>query len=71
MPDPSGDQLLPFHFAIPMAVVPPAVVKRPPANRLLPDTASADTASFIPSPTGDQLLPFHFAMNLAAFPPSW
>ena len=47
-----------------LAALPPAVVKSPPAYRLLPDTASAYTqrSSFIPEPSADQLLPFHLAM---------
>src|SRR5205809_301140 len=62
IPEPSGLQLLPFHFAIWLADTAPAVVKWPPAYRSPSDTASANTAPFIPAPSGLQLLPFHFAM---------
>src|SRR6266704_268097 len=42
-PEPSADQLLPFHLAMELAALPPAVVKSPPAYTVLPDTASAYT----------------------------
>src|SRR2546425_613641 len=53
----------------------PAVVKSPPAYRLLPDTASArrtvlGPGSLRPEPRADQLLPFHLAMLVAAIPPA-
>ena len=59
--------------------MPPAVVKEPAANNVLPDTASASTSGpdvpsvpgpDIPEPRADQVLPFHFAMHLAAMPPA-
>src|SRR5262249_35343191 len=61
-PEPNADQLLPFHLAIWFAGMPPAHVNQPPAYRSLPDTASADTVSFIPEPSGDQLIPVKLAM---------
>ena len=63
IPEPRADQLLPFHCAMSLAALPPAVMKLPPAYKVLPDTASANTGPpGIPEPTGDQLLPFHWAM---------
>src|SRR5216117_435538 len=32
IPEPSADQPLPFHLAIPLAALPPAVVKSPPPH---------------------------------------
>src|SRR5213593_4207952 len=55
IPEPSADQLLPFHLAIRLAALPPAVVNPPPAYRSLPDTASAHTMAFIPEPSAVQL----------------
>ena len=43
IPEPRADQLLPFHCAMLVAAIPPAVVKSPPAYNVLPDTASATT----------------------------
>src|SRR5712671_6463505 len=62
MPEPSADQLLPSHLAMLVATMPPAVVKAPPAYRLLPDTVSAYTQLSIPEPSAVQLVPFHLAM---------
>src|SRR6266702_3312489 len=68
IPEPSADQLLPFHLAMELAALPPAVVNSPPAYTLLPDTASADTLMGLPlppptpEPSADQMLPFHLAM---------
>src|SRR6266511_2362917 len=70
IPEPSADQLVPSHLAIPLAALPPAIVKLPPAYTSLPDTASADTWAFIPEPSADQLLPSHLAMLLATLPPA-
>src|SRR6266511_3477658 len=73
IPEPSADQLLPFHLAMFVATLPPAVVKAPPAYRSLPDTASAYTKGLgppIPEPSAVQLLPFHLAMLAAALPPA-
>src|ERR1039457_1173558 len=50
--------------------MPPAVVKPPPAQRSLPETASAYTSSFIPEPSADQLFPSHLAMLAAGLPPA-
>ena len=43
------------------------MVKLPPTNKLVPETASAATGGFmptplIPEPKADQELPFHWAM---------
>src|SRR5690349_11113951 len=38
-PEPSAAQLPPCHFAMPLAGFPPAVEKKPPAYRSLPDRA--------------------------------
>src|SRR5205823_9752504 len=70
IPEPKADQLLPFHLAMLVAALPPAVVKSPPAYRSLPDTASADTNWFIPEPKADQPMPSHLAMLVAALPPA-
>src|SRR5260370_31747836 len=70
IPEPSSVQLPPFHLAMELAALPPAVVNWPPAYRSLPDTASAHTASFIPKPSADQVLPFHWAMFVSALPPA-
>src|SRR5438477_7903544 len=70
IPEPRDVQLLPFHLAMPLASLPPAVVNAPPAYRSPPDTASADTEVSIPVPSGDQLLPSHLAMPLAITPPT-
>jgi hypothetical protein len=61
-PGPTGDQRVPFHWAMPLAAMPPAVEKSPPAYTVLPDTARAYTEPFIPEPIGNQLLPFQCAM---------
>src|SRR5260370_32198937 len=68
-PEPSADQLLPFHLAIRLAALQPAFVKSPPAYTSLPDTASADTLPMsppliIPEPSPHQLLPSHLSMSL-------
>ena len=47
---------------LPEAVTPPALVKYPPAKRLLPDAARAVTGPFIPPPRVDHEVPFHRAM---------
>ena len=52
---------------------PPAAVKRPPAYKSLPVSASVSTRApgrieFIPEPSATQLLPFHRAMFLAGLP---
>ena len=70
IPEPSADQLLPFHCAMALADTPPAVAKLPPAYNVLSDTASASTLASIPEPRADQLLPFHCAMELADTPPA-
>src|SRR5208337_1832411 len=70
IPEPRGDQLLPFHCAMSLAALPPAVAKLPPAYNVPPDTASASTSLFIPEPRADQLFPFHCAMLVAALPPT-
>src|ERR1039457_148589 len=68
IPEPRADQLLPFHCAMLVAALPPAVVKWPPAYNVPPDTASASTPGAkksppeIPDPRADQLLPFHWAI---------
>ena len=74
IPEPSAVQMLPFHLAMFLAGLPPAVVNLPPAYKSLPDTVIAYTAGeeppLIPEPNGVQLLPFHFAMQLAGLPPA-
>src|SRR5206468_3441984 len=79
IPEPSADQLLPFHLAMKLAVLPPALLNRPPAYTSLPDTASAYTMGgywppwppqHIPEPSADQLLPFHLAMIFAPLSPA-
>ena len=62
IPEPSADQLLPFHLAMYFAELPPAVVNKPAAYSSLPDSASAYTTRSIPEPSADQLLPSHLAM---------
>src|SRR5437667_8890586 len=61
MPEPRLDQLLPFHLAMLLAALPPAVVNWPPAYTWLADTASAFTPMGEPPPISDpranQLLP--------------
>src|SRR5689334_18746054 len=48
----------------------PAVVKLPPAYKLLSTTTSANTALSIPEPSALQLLPFHLPLLLASPPPA-
>ncbi len=52
------------------AVLPPAVVNRPPAYRSLPATTKAYTVPFIPEPSALQVFPSHRAMLLADTPPA-
>src|SRR6266403_1107537 len=70
MPEARADQLVPSHLAMLLAALPPAVMNKPPAYTLLPDTASAPTPPSIPEPSADQLLPSHLAMFVAAMPPA-
>src|SRR5205807_253994 len=65
IPLPSVDQVLPSHFAMWFAGAPPALVKWPPAYRLLPSTARECTALSVPVPRADQALPFHLAILFA------
>src|SRR5258708_5522620 len=67
--EPTGDQLVPSHFAIRCAVIPPAVAKAPPTYRFVP-SAAAQYAPFIPEPSADHLAPSHLAMPLAPTPAS-
>jgi hypothetical protein len=54
IPEPSVDQLLPFHCAMRLALVSlPADVKAPPAYKVLPETAKAITVLFTPELSGD------------------
>ena len=54
MPEPRGDQALPFQRAILLALAPPALVKKPPAYRLPSGpNATALTMPTIPLPRGD------------------
>ncbi len=69
-PEPNADHSLPFHLAMWLAGLPPAVVKSPPAYQSEPETASDVTSLFIPGPNADQALPFHLAMWLAGLPPA-
>ena len=69
IPEPTGDQLLPFHWAMPLAETPPAIPNQPPAYRVLPFTASAATAPFTPEPNCDQPLPSHCTMPLSTTNP--
>ena len=63
IPVPSADHEVPFHLAILFAVVPPAVVKSPPAYRFpLESMARALTVPFISGPSADHEVPFHLAM---------
>src|SRR5207244_2822578 len=68
----SAAQVLPFHRAMLLALVPPAVVNEPAAIKSLPLTARANTQPpvFTPMPTGDHTLPFHRAIEVALFPPA-
>src|SRR5258706_14992535 len=61
-PEPSAVQVLPFHLAMLVAALPPAVVNSPPAYTSLPETASAYTVPFTSEPRLVQVLPFHLAM---------
>src|SRR5690242_14494658 len=77
MPEPSGVQLLPSHWATLVAGFAPDMVKLPPAYSLLPDTASAYTPKEVPGnppaspgPKADQLFPSHLAMLVAGLPPA-
>src|ERR1041385_3819654 len=70
IPGPSPIQLVPFHLAIQLTVLPPAVRKVPPTYRSEPDSASAETSLSTPVPNADQLLPLHLATRLAAMPPA-
>ena len=60
-PELSADQLLPFHCAMLVAAMPPAVENKPPTYNVPPDTASAYTLPFSPEPRADQVVPFHCA----------
>ena len=66
IPSSSVDQLAPFHFATRLAVIPPAVVKFPPAYSAGPPpssyTARAVTQPFNAPESVDQFAPSHFAM---------
>ncbi len=46
------------------------MVKAPPAYRLLPEIANAETLEFIPEPKADQALPSQLTIRLAALPPA-
>src|SRR5258705_405057 len=65
-PDPSGDHLEPFHFAMRRAATWAAQVKLPPAYRAGPlpssNVAKQPTDVLIPTPSAEKLDPFHFAM---------
>src|SRR5439155_23985897 len=77
MPLPRGNQLLPSHRAMLLAVTPPALVKLPPAYTSPATlTATAFTAvpvpslvPFTPLPSGYQLVPSQHAMRLALVRP--
>src|SRR5262245_53698265 len=74
-PEPSPDQLLPFHLATLRS--PNSVANRPPTYKSVPDAASAYTSGSpeskgFPSscePTADQLLPSHLARRQIGRPP--
>src|SRR5438552_534919 len=68
--EPTAAQLFPSHFARFPVWTPPAIVNRPPAYILLPDTANANTSPLIPDPNGDHAFPSHLAMFLARMPPA-
>ena len=71
IPEPSADQLLPFHLA--MLVGRAAARRREIAPRIQVAARHRQRihiAPFIPEPSADQLLPFHLAMLLAALPPA-
>jgi hypothetical protein len=71
MPVPSAAHVLPFHRAMLLTVIPPAVVKVPPATKSpLGITVSVSTSPFIPVPSADQVLPFHRAILLTVTPPA-
>ena len=64
VPEPSAAQLFPSHLAMLVAPMSPGVEKLPPAFRLVPETASANTERGlppIPEPSADQPLPSHLA----------
>jgi len=71
-PPPTEDQLEPSHFAMQLALIPPALVNRPPAYSARPEPSSnaarENTELPIPPPTGDQVDPSHLAMNAAGTP---
>src|ERR1051325_5525752 len=66
----SDCQFVPFHWAMRLALTPPAVVKWPPAIRLPFYTVSASTLSFIPPPSACQVVPFQAAMFDAVVSPA-
>jgi hypothetical protein len=70
IPEPKADQELPFQRAMLVADTPPAIVKLPPAYKLVPDTAIAETVPFIPEPNAAHKRPFHSATLLANILPA-
>src|SRR5262245_7408005 len=75
VPLPSGDQLVPSHFAIRLAAAPPAIVKSPATYSAGPvpssNTVTARaTPPCNPLPSADQLAPFHLATPFAGTPPA-
>jgi hypothetical protein len=58
-------------LAIRLTVVPPAVVKSPPAYTFPPVSAvRAKTPPLIPVPSADHEVPFHLAIRLTDVPPA-
>src|SRR5215204_6080743 len=66
------DHEVPFHLAIRLVAMPPAVVKSPATMTSSPRTTIALTREFppvIPVPSAAQFVPFQTAMPLAETPP--
>src|SRR4051812_8851577 len=72
-PLPRVDHEVPFHFAMQLTGMPPAVVSTPPAYRSLPWVVRALTPiPATPSPRGDHEVPSQRARRLVPLtPPAW
>jgi hypothetical protein len=70
-PVPNALHVLPFHFAIRLPGLPPAVVNVPATYTSDPLTAIASTVpSLMPVPRALQIVPFHKAILFAFTPPA-
>src|SRR5690348_14275965 len=68
IPDPSDDQLIPFHCTIRLSIPPGVDVNAPPRYRFVPIIATVQTVPLNPEPIDDHALPFHCATSLAGKP---